>query len=331
MFKGLFPCRVCISLRTAANTKLQFSPYSGCPSERNQQVYKWVLRRQSKSVHPVAVPRMAMSSYDSSAADDDAAQHKSPMKLLHVGILGTPNAGKSTFVNTATDSKVSIVTQIPNTTRANTRGVLTRGDTQIVFVDSPGIIPYQESRRLRMSQSHIRAPRRLHHDCDMLCLIVDGANKKTRERIEDHVLDILRKAEDKPSILVINKVDILRHKEPLLKYVTLLTDKAHNGWEKFKKVFMISALTGDGVSDVIEYFMQHAKPGAWIYSEDVHVDSPIEYQIAEVFREKLMLLFQHEIPWQVKQVNKHGLTILCLSIADYIETKAQNVYQYFSL
>ena len=109
-----------------------------------------------------------------------------------------------------------------------------------------------------------------------------------------------------------NKVDLVKRKEDLLSITTLLTEdrqkdewgyKPYGGYKNFKECFFTCAKTGEGVDPLMDYLMSQAKPDNWIYSEDVTTDLSMEFQISEIFREKLLVLFGQEIPWQVQQVN----------------------------
>ena len=231
-------------------------------------------------------------------------------KLLNVAIIGAPNAGKSTLVNNIVGNRVSAVTHIAHTTRTFVNGILNIDDTQLVFIDTPGVVSYHEGRRLKMDSNHIRTPNRVAGSADILAVITDVSNRKTKNYIDENILHIMSE-HDIPAILIMNKIDNLKRKEDLLLLTTLLNDdrkrdewgyQLFGGSKCFKESFFTCAKSGEGVEDLLGYFLSQAKHSRWEYSNDIYCDSSVEAQIAEVFREKLLLIFGQEIPWQVKQV-----------------------------
>ncbi len=235
-----------------------------------------------------------------------------PKKVLRIGILGEPNAGKSTFVNAAVGHEISIVSDTFNTTREAVYGTFNRGNTQLVFIDTPGIVPFDVARKLKLGRVQVTAPRKIMDESDILAVMVDMTSRRKRERIHECILDLFHEHPGFPCVLLLNKIDHITKKRFLLKYASLLTQdrkqtiwgyESTGGYSGFKNVFMISASNGDGVQDVVQYFLDMAKPGEWLYDDDMKVDLPMEKQISETFRETLLNMFRHEIPWQVKQLN----------------------------
>lgn len=234
-----------------------------------------------------------------------------PKKILRIGMIGEPNAGKSTFVNSVVGSKVSIISEIMNTTRESIYVPHNKGNTQLIFIDTPGIVPFQEARRLKLGRMQITAPRKVIDECDILAVMVDLESRRKRERIHECILDLINEHPKFPCILILNKVDVIKRKSSLLRYTSILTQDRKTdiwgyehtgGYSGFKHVFMVSASMDDGVQDVVDYFYSLAKPGNWMYENDVEVDLPIDKRITELFRETLLGMFKHEIPWQVKQM-----------------------------
>ena len=232
-------------------------------------------------------------------------------KLLKIGVIGLPNSGKSSLVNCIVQRKVSAVSHIPHTTRISSDGIINFGKTQLVFTDTPGVVSFQEGTRLNLSKAHVRTPRRLEGSIDILTVLVDAAHKKFKNYIDSNILDIMKGLGNVPAILVMNKVDLIRRKEELLSLTTLLTEdrqkdewgyKPFGGSSNFKECFFTSAKTGDGVDPLLNYLISQAKPMIWEYPDDVCTDLSLEFQISEIFREKLLILFGQEIPWQVQQV-----------------------------
>lgn len=253
---------------------------------------------------------VAFSHFSTRKTTEDNRSSKT--KLVKVAFIGEPNSGKSTLTNRLVGQKICAVTDIPHTTRQQTCGAFIQGDTQVVVLDTPGVVTYTEGRRLRMSREHITAPNNALHEADLIAVISDAAEKRTRERIHEQILASLANHPVVPSVLVLNKTDKLKHKVDLLVLTALLSKdrqkdewgfKESGGWGNFQHVFMVSGKTGDGVPDLKDYFAELAKPGDWIFPPGAYTDMSHDERIMEVFREKLLQLYEHEIPWQIKQVS----------------------------
>lgn len=207
-----------------------------------------------------------------------------------VAVLGAPNAGKSTFVNKAVGAKVSIVSPKVQTTRTRVLGIAIKDGAQILFVDTPGI--FQPRRRL--DRAMVASAWGSAGDADVIILMIDaerGLDANSRGIIEG----LLKRKADKPKapapVLVLNKVDIAK-KQNLL----VLTQEL-NDLDLFSDVFMISALSGDGVDDLVTYCAERMTPGPWLFPEDQISDMPARLLAAEVTREKLYLQLQQELPY----------------------------------
>jgi len=208
-----------------------------------------------------------------------------------VAVLGAPNSGKSTLVNTAVGQKVSIVTQKVQTTRMPVRGIAMRGDAQLIFVDTPGIF----APRRRLDRAMVQAAWGGAADADVVLLTVDsqelvrhrgGLAGKDTDRIVEGLKNAKRHA-----VLVLNKVDALK-REALLPLAEEL-----NGAGTFDRVFMISALSGDGVDDLMAYCTAQVPEGPWLYPADQAADIPSRLLAAEITREKLYLRLHDELPY----------------------------------
>lgn len=203
-----------------------------------------------------------------------------------VAIIGAPNAGKSTLLNQLVGSKVAIVTHKVQTTRARIRGIAMEGNTQIVFVDTPGI--FKPKRRL--DRAMVDAAWGGAGDADLIVLMVDM--ESGRDEDVTRIIDGL-KSQGRKAILVLNKVDAAP-REKLLK-----TAAALNETGIFTQTFMISALKGDGVGDLKKYIAGLMPPGPWHYPEDQAADVPLRSLAAEVTREKLFLRLHDELPYSL--------------------------------
>lgn len=204
----------------------------------------------------------------------------------YIAILGAPNAGKSTLLNQVTGSKLAIVTPKVQTTRNRILGMTVREGAQMIFIDTPGIFSAKEKFEKAMVASAFSGAR----DADVILLLVDackGLCANTRQILE-------RLGEYKgEKILVLNKVDRVQ-KETLL----ALTQELFAQTE-FSECFMISALKGEGVGEMLEYLGKRLPEGPYLYPEDEMTDMPMRFLAAEVTREKLFMQLRQELPYQL--------------------------------
>lgn len=182
-----------------------------------------------------------------------------------------------------------------------------------MLLDTPGIVTVEDGKRLKMTKEHMRTPANCLEEVDLVAVLSDSSNKYQRVRIHHEVLHLLQENVNLQSILILNKIDQIQHKVKLLHYSAMLTNDRqkdnwgylpHGGSSRFDHVFMVSALTGDGVDQLRQHMLAKAVPAQWAYSAGVTTDLDIQEQITEVFRGKLLSLYKHEIPWQTKQVGK---------------------------
>ena len=201
-----------------------------------------------------------------------------------VALIGAPNAGKSTLVNRLVGAKVSIVTHKVQTTRAIVRGIATHGVAQIVFVDTPGIF----RPRRRLDRAMVTTAWGGAKDADVVLVLID-AERGIRGDAEA-ILDSLEGVRQ-PKVLVLNKVDRVRP-EALLKLTAAANEKA-----VFERTFMVSALTGSGCGDLLDWLAARLPEGPWYYPEDQISDLPMRQLAAEITREKLYLRLHQELPY----------------------------------
>jgi len=216
-----------------------------------------------------------------------------------VALVGAPNAGKSTLLNSLVGTKVSIVTHKAQTTRAQIRGVVTEGDTQIVFMDTPGIF----APKRRLDKAMVQAAWSGAGDADVVAFIVDAIKGITPE-IES-LLEGLANVRH-PKVLVLNKVDAVKP-ESLLALSAKLNEAV-----QFESTFMVSALKGSGVADFLDWCIKRMPLGPWHFPEDQLTDLTLALTAAEVTREKLFLRVHDEIPYNTTveterfQIEKDG-------------------------
>lgn len=137
-------------------------------------------------------------------------------KLLKVALIGAPNAGKSTLLNRLLDNELSCVSNKVHTTRRNILGVYTEDDTQLEFYDSPGIVTREHLLKHRLEADLHTEPIQASARCDLIAVVVDAANIREQKRLNKGVLQILNQNEDKDSILILNKVDLVKDKRSLI-------------------------------------------------------------------------------------------------------------------
>ena len=203
-----------------------------------------------------------------------------------IALIGAPNAGKSTLLNRLVGAKVSIVTHKVQTTRARVRGIAIEGDSQLVYVDTPGIF----APKRRLDRAMVAAAWDGVDDADFTVLLHD-ARRTEIDQETSGILDGLKRRRGGRHILALNKVDSLKP-EKLLELAEKFT-----AIYDFEQVFMISALTGDGVDDLAAYLAREAPEGPWHFPEDQLSDLPERLLAAEVLREKLTLALHQELPY----------------------------------
>lgn len=205
-----------------------------------------------------------------------------------VALIGEPNAGKSTLLNRMVGAKVSIVTHKVQTTRARIRGIAIAGDSQIVFVDTPGIF----RPRRRLDRSMVAAAWGGASDADVILLLIEAHRGLTDGTAA--IIEQLKGLDSRtPVALVINKIDRVKA-ETLLALTTEL-----NAAYPFVQSFMISAEKGYGCDDLRDWLAAALPEGPWLYPEDQIADLPMRMIAAEITREKLTLRLHEEIPYQL--------------------------------
>jgi GTP-binding protein Era len=218
------------------------------------------------------------------AADGD---REAPARCGFVAILGAPNAGKSTLVNRLVGTKVSIVSRKVQTTRMMVRGIVMRGQTQIVLIDTPGIF----KPRRRLDRAMVQAAWSGASDADVIIVLVDAVRG-----LDEDVERILSRLADTrvPCLLALNKVDRLGDKAQLLPLIEQLSAKL-----AFEQVFMLSALSGDGVDVLLEDVAGRMPEGPWHFPEDDVSDLPMRLLAAEITREKIYDRLHQELPYAI--------------------------------
>jgi small GTP-binding protein len=283
--------------------------------------------------------------------------------FLNVAVIGAPNAGKSTLTNFLIGTKVSAVSKKVHTTRRNVIGTLVHESTQIVFSDSPGLVTKSHCAKHNLEFTFMTQPVQSITAADLIMAVVDASNPRERKCLGAGVIEKLSQFPDKPSILVLNKVDCIKSKRKLFDISIQLTggmianervaeelprtlihavDQRKNvnrlmqveqrirqkgyicdlpkidghepepeidleelepevtSWPNFSHVFMVSALTGDGVDDLKNFLFSSAKPGEWKFPADVITTQKPETLVMMTVKEKLLDHLEREIPYVIQ-------------------------------
>lgn len=202
-----------------------------------------------------------------------------------VALIGTPNAGKSTLTNALVGTKVSIVSHKVQTTRALVRGIAIEGATQIVLVDTPGIF----APKRRLEKAMVRSAWSGAGDADAVVLLIDA-----RAGLTEDVQSIIRGLADvkRPRAILLNKIDLVK-RESLLELAAKVAELI-----SFDRLFMVSALAGDGLKELRQWLAQLLPLGPWLYPEDQISDAPMRSLAAEITREKLFHRLHEELPYR---------------------------------
>ena len=213
-----------------------------------------------------------------------------------VALVGKPNVGKSSLLNRLVGEKVAIVTQKPQTTRTRITGVLTKGETQLVFIDTPGLLKAKDA----LGRYMVKQVNDSVADVDLAVLVTEPGpelSKADGELIESF------KRLGLPAIAVVNKIDTLEEKEKLLPKMAAL-GSAYD----FRHIIPISALTGEGVDTLLEVLLDSAQEGVHFFPDDALTDQRERVLCAEMIREQILLHMREEIP--------HGVAVVVEEMKD---------------
>ncbi|MCI9170821.1 MAG: GTPase Era [Lawsonibacter sp.] len=201
-----------------------------------------------------------------------------------ITICGRPNVGKSTLTNAFVGEKVAIVTSKPQTTRNRICGIKNRGESQFVFVDTPGL----HRARTRLGDYMVNVVRESVSDVDAVLLLVEPIPHVGEPEKQ---LIARMKTLSCPAVLAINKADTLPQKDKLLEVI-----QAYSQEHDFDAVVPISARTGQGVEELLNVLEAYLPEGPQLFPDDMTSDQPERQMMAEIMREKLLLLLDKEIP-----------------------------------
>lgn len=210
-------------------------------------------------------------------------------KTGYIAIVGRPNVGKSTILNSILGEKVAIVSNKPQTTRNRIIGIHTKGESQFVFLDTPGI----HSPKNRLGDYMVKAANTTMQDADAVVLVVEAGKKMST--VEENVIKYLKMA-DVPSVLAVNKVDLADANEiadTIIEY-----SKEH----EFDAVVPVCAKNGSKVDELLDECEKFLSEEEWLFPEDMITDQPERQMAAEIIREKLLRTLNKEVP--------HGIAVV---------------------
>ena len=209
-----------------------------------------------------------------------------------VAIIGAPNAGKSTLMNFIVGAKVSIVTPKVQTTRTRIKGIAMVGDSQIIFIDTPGIF----APKRRLDRAMVNAAWQGTDEADIILLLHDSARSSSDEEtanIINRIENIQREFPNRKFALILNKIDLVKPENLLGKASKLA--KIVN----FEKIFMISAKKGKGVKDLVRWLAEQMPQSPFLFDPNDLSDMPQRQLASEILREKLFINLHQELPYQL--------------------------------
>ncbi len=217
------------------------------------------------------------------------------MKSGFIGIVGRPNVGKSTLLNAILGEKIAITTDKPQTTRNAIRGIYTKDDLQMIFIDTPGI----HKPRNKLGKFMTEAATGTFNEVDAIIFIVDDALSKGPG--DKYIVELLREAET-PKILVINKMDQMDPDEFAKIY------QEYEDLGMFDEILGTAAIDGTNVQQVIDAAARFMEEGPMYFPEDMVTEDPVRFIVSEIIREKILMYLEDEVP--------HGVAV---EIEQYIE------------
>lgn len=214
-------------------------------------------------------------------------------RSAYIAIVGKPNVGKSSLLNKFIGEKIAIVSRKPQTTRTRIMGVVTKGEDQLVFLDTPGLVRPKTS----LGEYMVKSVTSTVNGVDACLLVTEAAAPISKA---DQELAKRFSAAGVPAVLAINKIDLLKDKSPLMEQIQKFI-----GLYEFTAVVPVSAKDGSGVGELLEELQKLCKPGGHLFPPDTLTDQPERVIVSETVREKALRLLDCEIPHGVAAVTEH--------------------------
>ncbi len=231
----------------------------------------------------------------------------------YVSIIGRPNVGKSTLLNSILGEKIAIVTPKPQTTRNKIMGIKTLPDAQIIFIDTPGI----HRPRHKLGETMVRTALEALNEVDVILFMVEPYEPGKGDRA---IIDLLKRVQS-PVFLLINKIDIVNKSD-----ILLIIDH-FKGLYPFKEIIPVSAIKQDGISLLIKTIHDYLPSGPTYYPDDLITDQMERFMVSEIIREKAMDMTEEELPYSVAvevagwKEREDGLISISCNI--YVEREGQ--------
>ena len=222
---------------------------------------------------------------------------KNTKRSAFITIVGIPNVGKSSILNRLLGHKIAIVSSKPQTTRTRITGILTQGDDQLVFIDTPGL----HKPKTELGEYMVKAINESVPNGDVAVLVVDSKDEVKKGELS--LIEKLRKS-DMPAILALNKIDTLKNKKEELMDAILRYSELYD----FDAVVPISSETGEGFEALLEELKKHCVEGGHFFNDDAITDQPEKVIVSEIIREKILRLCDKEIP--------HGTAVVIERLAE---------------
>lgn len=207
-----------------------------------------------------------------------------------IAIIGRPNVGKSTFMNNVLGQKVSIISPKPQTTRNQIRGIYTTKNEQIIFIDTPGIHKPKHELGQFMNNLSIATLQ----EVDLILFLIDGTEDFGTG--DQFIINLLQKVKT-PVILVVNKIDLIKNKQRLMENIIAFQEHY-----QFEETYYISAKLGDNIDKLLSCINNKLTEGPMYYPQDQISDNPEPFIVAEIIREKILLLTNEEVPHSIAVV-----------------------------
>ncbi|XP_058066607.1 GTPase Era, mitochondrial [Anopheles bellator] len=260
-------------------------------------------------------------------------------KLIRVAIIGMPNAGKSTLINRLIDQRVCPVSTKVHTTRKTSKAIHSRSNSQAILFDTPGLVGAREIKKHQLDSQFVSACRHAIQHSSLVGVVHDVSNSWTRHTLNPVLLRVLEEYSQVPSFLILNKIDTLKSKRILLDIVKSLTcnrlesirnygpvrkrkkpsaaplqeqaepsgvtgekfePQPQEGWPHFTEIFMVSAVTGDGLRDVMSFVHANATQQPWEHLPNERTDQSPEQLIVSSVRARLLDFMPQEIPYLLR-------------------------------
>lgn len=238
----------------------------------------------------------------------------SSYKSGFVAVVGRPNVGKSTLLNSLLGQKIAIVSNKPQTTRNTIQAVLSRSDGQIVFLDTPGI----HKPKHKLGEYMVKSARSALTDVDLICMLVESTEWW---EVDNKILSYIGEPNDIPVFLVANKIDLISEAEQAA-FCEMAREKY-----PFTEIIPVSAQTGENLKLLVDKLISYLPEGPQYYPEDWITDHPERFIVAEFIREQVLLNTQEEIPHSVAvdvdEISEQASGLVKIRATIYVERDSQ--------